>query len=185
MLDLGAACNGQTRTDRAVESVYEAFRCQHALSHPACLLDIDAIDTTLQMSSKIEGEITFLVAFDKSAPKQFERVASTAGAIQLTAAASKYQIPPSRHSQNLTYTLSPSPTKFRFLRLRGSGGLRVSGVDRDTARVTINGQLVKLVEWNCHTTWCKLQTPPVQRNAEKTGTPITSSVTLDQRPKGT
>lgn len=107
------------------------------------------VDITLQLSDEnFSGPVKFSLAFDGGAAEQKTGVAKD-GQLKLSGVPvpmAKAWSPSSPNLHTLTVGMSDGTVTERF-------GLRTFGVDKDTARLTINGKILKLVGWNHHTQW--------------------------------
>lgn len=104
----------------------------------------DSIDMTLVLSSPVDGPIDFTVAFDDGTATDVKGVASK-GEVSLK----KMPVPspklwspeePNLHTVTVSYNGGSVTERF---------GLRSFGVDKDSARITINGKVTKLVGCAC------------------------------------
>ena len=125
------------------------FTLPSPVSHP------DSVDITLVLSSAgdahatdKDGPVEFTVAFDGGKATSMKGTAKD-GQVSLK----KVPVPnptlwspdsPNLHNVTVTYRGGSVTERF---------GLRSLGVDKESARVTINGKVTKLVGWNHHTQW--------------------------------
>jgi len=109
----------------------------------------DAVDITLALSSKdVEGPVEFTLAFDGGAPTASKGTA-VHGEVVIKGVAvpnAKLWSPASPSLHTVTVTYKGGSVTERF-------GLRAFGVDKHSARLSINGEVTKLVGWNHHTQW--------------------------------
>jgi len=125
----------------------------------------DSIDLTLQLSDTMySGELHYSLDFDGSEAKQVQRGTAKDG--QVVLAGVKVPNPkawspsePNLHTVTVrTYFPSANAVQGNGA-LEDAGsvterfGLRTFGTDKKSARVTVNGKVVKLVGWNHHTQW--------------------------------
>ena len=100
----------------------------------------DSIDMTLVLSSPVDGPIDFTVAFDNGTSAPMKGVASN-GQVSLKKIAvpsPKLWSPEEPNLHTVTVTYKGGSVTERF-------GLRSFGVEKDSARITINGKVTKLV----------------------------------------
>ena len=108
----------------------------------------NAVDITLVLSASEDGPVAFTLAFDDGTPIAMNATA-TNGRVKLSGLTVPNPQPWSPEVPNLhtlTVTLRGGWVRERF-------GLRRFGVEKETARITINGKVTKLVGWNHHTQW--------------------------------
>lgn len=104
----------------------------------------DSIDMTLVLSSPVDGPIDFTVAFDDGTATAMKGVASK-GEVSLKKIAvpsPKLWSPEEPNLHTVTVSYNGGSVTERF-------GLRSFGVDKDSARITINGKVTKLVGCAC------------------------------------
>jgi beta-glucuronidase len=111
----------------------------------------DSVDITLQLSSGIsDGQsVDFTMAFDDGAAMSSKGISMDGGKVQVKGVKVPNPTlwsPATPNLHTVTVTFNGGSVTERF-------GLRTFGVDKDTARLTINGDVVKLVGWNHHTQW--------------------------------
>ena len=116
---------------------------------PAPVAKPDSIDLTLVLTdASHSGHIAFSLAWDDGAPTQMKGV-TKAGELTLSKLAvpsPKLWSPTEPNLHTVTVTLNGGSVTERF-------GLRSFGTDKQTSRLTINGEVTKLVGWNHHTQW--------------------------------
>ena len=109
----------------------------------------DSIDLTLVLSdANFSGAVSFSLAFDTGPATPMTGFAKD-GELKLTKVAvpsPKLWSPGDPNLHTLTVTLNGGSVTERF-------GLRSFGTDKETARLSINGEVTKLVGWNHHTQW--------------------------------
>jgi beta-galactosidase/beta-glucuronidase len=107
------------------------------------------VDITLVLSdSELSGPVHFSLAFDGGSPAPMHGTAAK-GQVSLKGVAVPNPKPwspdaPNLHTVSVTYQGGVVTERF---------GLRSWGVEKESARITINGQVTKLVGWNHHTQW--------------------------------
>jgi len=110
-----------------------------------------AVDITLQLSSTADAgsTVAFTLTFDGGAPAAHGGMVTKNGTVVISNVAVPNPSLWSPEEPNL-HTLTVA---FRGGEVTERFGLRSFGVDKATARVTINGKITKLVGWNHHTQW--------------------------------
>jgi beta-galactosidase/beta-glucuronidase len=108
-----------------------------------------SVDITLKLSSAADAgkTVSFTLAFDGGAAESHQGTVTQDGEVVLKGVAVPNPTLWSTDSPNL-HTLT---VEFRGGSITERFGLRSFGVDKETARLTINGKIIKLVGWNHHT----------------------------------
>jgi beta-glucuronidase len=108
----------------------------------------DSIDMTLVLSSPEDGPVDVTVAFDGGKATAMKAVAAKGEATlkKIPVPSPKLWSPDEPNLHTVTVTYKGGSVTERF-------GLRSFGVEKESARITVNGKVVKLVGWNHHTQW--------------------------------
>merc|ERR1712070_1169785 len=106
-----------------------------------------SVDVHVEMSNQLSGPIRLALTFDDGSPSMVDTHA-TSGSVRLknlTVPNPKSWSPqnPQLHTLKVSYNGGSVTERF---------GLRTFGVDKN-ARLTVNGEVLKLVGWNHHTQW--------------------------------
>lgn len=116
----------------------------------------ESVDITVVLTDKsYSGPVEVSLAFDDSSPVKYE-VQATDGSARLDAISVPNPKIWSTHDpqlHSLAVTVNAATVVERF-------GLREFGVEASSARLTVNGEVLKLVGWNHHTQWPETAASP-------------------------
>ena len=116
---------------------------------PSASDPLASVDLSLSLTDgSYEGPLSVSLAFDGGAAKVHALNASAgrASLLGVKVPGARAWSPASPHLHTAEVGVGGGSVVERF-------GLRAFGVDRDTARLTINGEALKLTGWNHHTQW--------------------------------
>jgi len=131
----------------------------YALAH-----SLSSVKLTLHLSSpSYTGEVSGSYAFDDGESHTFKAKTDKPGIVELGVV----QVPNPRvwsigDAQLHTVTIDMD----YGARVTERFGLRQFGVDKATSRITVNGEVVKLVGWNHHTQWPKSAASPTDQEMD-------------------
>lgn len=138
-------------------------------SDPLNSVNISVVLTDEQYS----GPVSISVSFDEGDSKTYHVHTTANGVVDLDPLRVPEAKPWSINSPNLhvvSVTLNNATVLERF-------GLRVFAVD-DNSRITLNGEVVKLVGYNHHTQWPDVNNDPTMVTAAPTDEQLVSDITL-------
>ena len=118
---------------------------------------------TLHLSNPLyTGSVSGTYAFDNGPPRSFSAETVEHGVVELGVV----PVPNPRvwsigdaQLHTITIDVDGATVTERF-------GLRQFGVDKATSRITVNGEIVKLVGWNHHTQWPKSAASPTDKEMD-------------------
>lgn len=126
-------------------------------------MSMETVNITVVLTDKsFSGTVDVSLAFDGGESKTYSSVAATKGQLVIDGVAVPNPKPWSPKSPNLhvvEVTINKASVKERF-------GLRQFAVDPATARMTLNGEIIKLHGYNHHTQWPGVGASPNQTDID-------------------